>query len=73
MKTVEVWHDFDYHAHPRKTVRFHGGCTYARVLELAAKEIERHGAGRILDGQAGAAGSYLTRDARPAFEPRRKR
>ena len=71
MKTVEVWRDYDYHAHPRKTVRFHAGCTYARVLELAAREIEHHGAGRILEPDA--AGSYLTRDARPAFEPRRKR
>ena len=73
MKTVMMERDFDYRPHPRKMVRFHGGCTYARVLELAAREIERHGAGRILDGQAGAAGSYLIRDARPAFEPRRKR
>ena len=73
MKTVHLFRDFDYHAHPRKTVRFHAGCTYARVLELAAREIAHSGAGRILDGQAGAAGSYLTRDARPAFEPRRKR
>jgi hypothetical protein len=71
MKTVEVWRDYYYHAHPRKTVRFHAGCTYARVLELAAREIEHHGAGRILEPDA--AGSYLTRDARPAFEPRRKR
>ena len=48
MKTVELFRDFDYHAHPRKTVRFHAGCTYSRVLELAAHEIERHGAGRII-------------------------
>ena len=60
MKTVELWRDFDYRPHPRKTVRFHGGTTYARVLELAAREIERAGAGRIITPHA--AGEYLTRD-----------
>lgn len=72
MKTVELFRDFDYRPHPRKMVRFHAGCTYARVLELAAREIEQSGAGRILDGQD-VAGTYLTCDARAAFTPRRKR
>ena len=73
MKTVQLFRDYDYHAHPRKTVRFHAGCTYSRVLELAAREIERHGAGRILVGRAldaAGGGEYLTRDASHAFKPR---
>jgi hypothetical protein len=73
-KTVELFRDFDYRPHPRRTVRFHGGITYARVLELAAKEIERAGAGRIISPQD-AAGEYLTRtivDAGHAFRPHRR-
>jgi hypothetical protein len=58
-------------------VRFRGGTTYARVLEIAAREIERHGAGRILTAlDPDAAGSYLTRDmvdAGHAFRPKRRR
>ena len=61
MKTVSVFEDFDYHAHPRKTVRFHAGNTYSRVLELCALEIERVGAGRIVS-PSDPAGTYLTRD-----------
>jgi len=62
MKTVEMFIDFDYRPHPRKTVRFHAGTTYTRVLELAAREIERHGAGRIveLDKPGDAAGILST-------------
>jgi hypothetical protein len=72
VKTVYLFRDFDYHPHPRRTVRFHAGITYARVLELAAIEIERAGAGRII--APCAAGSYLTRDARHAFpDPLRNR
>ena len=71
LKTVELFRDFDYRPHKRKTVRFHGGITYARVLEIAAQEIERVGAGRIL--VSGAAGTYLTRDASHAFKPRNRR
>ena len=48
MKTVFMERDFDYPLHPRRTVRFRGGVTYARVLEIAAREIERHGAGRVI-------------------------
>jgi hypothetical protein len=70
VKTVELFKDFDYRPHPRKTIRFHAGTTYTRVLELAAQEIERTGAGRILPPHA--AGSYLTRDASHAFRVRRK-
>lgn len=72
MKTVELFRDFDYRPHKRKTVRFHGGITYSRVLEIAAREIERAGAGRIMVASPDAAGTYSTRDARPAFTPRRK-
>jgi hypothetical protein len=70
MKTVELFRDFDYRPHRRKTVRFHGGTTYSRVIEAAACEIERAGAGRILTSSP--AGTYLTRDASHAFKPRRK-
>ena len=73
MKTVELFRDFDYRPHPRKTVRFQSGVTYARVLEAAAREIERAGAGRIVMPSSDPAGTYLTRDARAAFQPRGKR
>ena len=76
MKTVELFRDYDYPLHPRRTVRFCAGTTYSRVLELAAREIERHGAGRIIS-PCDPAGSYLTRDmvdAGYAFRPKgRKR
>jgi phosphate uptake regulator len=49
MKTVEMFRDFDFPLHPRRSVRFVAGTTYSRVLELAAREIERHGAGRIVE------------------------
>jgi hypothetical protein len=68
VKTVELFRDFDYQAHPRKTVRFHGGVIYSHVLEAAAKAIERAGAGRVV-GQAGAAGSII--DASRAFKVRK--
>lgn len=71
MKTVELFQDYDYHPHKRKTVRFHAGVTYSRVLEIAALEIERNGAGRIIS--PGAAGTYLTRDAGHAFKVRKNR
>jgi hypothetical protein len=71
MKTVELFRDFDYRPHPRKTVRFHAGTTYSRVLELAASEIERAGAGCIVSPDA--AGGYLTRDASHAFRPGKHR
>jgi hypothetical protein len=75
MKTVELFSDFDYRPHPRRTIRFAGGITYARVLELAAREIERKGAGRIVSPQD-AAGDYQRRDlvdASDAFRPRKWR
>jgi hypothetical protein len=68
MKTVELFEDFDYHAHRRKTVRFHAGTTYSRVLELAAQEIERKGAGRIVNTPGDVVGDIV--DARHAFRPR---
>jgi hypothetical protein len=49
MKTVELFRDFDFPLHPRRSVRFRAGITYSRVLEIAAREIERKGAGRIVD------------------------
>lgn len=70
MKTVELFQDYDYHPHKRKTVRFHAGITYTRVLEIAAHEIERNGAGRIVSPDA--PGTYLTRDAGHAFRSKRK-
>lgn len=69
MKTVEVSRNFDYRAHPRKTVRFHAGVTYTRVLEAAATAIVNAGAGRIVS--PGAAGQYLTRDASHAWRRRK--
>jgi len=75
MKTVELFVDFDYPLHPRRTVRFRGGVTYARVLEIAAREIERHGAGRVIS-PFDPAGSYPTRDmvdAGYAFRPKRRK
>jgi len=59
MKTVEMFRDYDYLLHPRKTVRFRGGVTYARVLEAAAREIERAGAGRIAL-PSDPVGTYMT-------------
>ena len=70
MKTVRMISDYDYTPHPRKTVRFHAGVTYAHVLEAAAREIERAGAGRIM--LPDAAGSYITKDAIHAFPRNRK-
>jgi len=73
MKTVELFRDFDYRPHPRRSVRFHAGITYARVLEAAASEIERNGAGRVITPDA--TGTYLTRDltdASHAFRPRKR-
>lgn len=68
MKTVEMWRDYDYHPHPRVTVRFRGGCTYAHVIEAAAREIETAHAGRIvhLGNDAGVI------DARQAFRTKGK-
>ena len=71
MKIVEMFSDFDYVAHPRRTIRFQGGVTYTRVIERAAQAIERAGAGRIMAAPPDAAGDYLTRDASHAFRPRR--
>ena len=77
MKTVELFRDFDYRAHPRRTMRFHAGDTYARVLELAAQEIERNGAGRIICPRGGrhlsdARCVDCTVDASHAFRPRQR-
>jgi hypothetical protein len=67
MKTVYLDRDYDYPLHPRRTVRFRAGTTYDRVLEIAAREIERIGAGRIVPKPFDAAGSV---DASHAFKPR---
>ena len=71
MKTVQMLRDFDYHPHPRKTVRFHAGTTYSRVLENAARQIDRAGAGRILAPDV-AGDRYLTRDASHAWRITRR-
>ena len=74
MKTVELFRDFDYPLHPRRTVRFRGGITYSRVLEIAARRIESAGACRIITApDPDAAGSYLTRDMVDAGHAFRKR
>ena len=70
MKTVEMFRDYDYRPHPRRMVRFLGGTTYARVIEAAATEIERAGAGRIAL-PSDPASTYLVRDASAAFRPRK--
>lgn len=58
MKTVEMFRDYDYRAHPRKTIRFHAGVTYARVIEAAAREIEQAEAGRVVHPQDPDAAGY---------------
>jgi len=70
MKTVEMFQDYDYRAHPRRTVRFLAGVTYAHVIESAVREIVDAGAGRIVTSHA--VGTYLTRDASAAFRPKRE-
>jgi hypothetical protein len=70
MKTVEMVSDFDYRPHPRMTIRFLAGVTYVRVLEFAAREIERAGAGRVVSKPSDAAGLH---DASNAYRFRRKR
>jgi hypothetical protein len=73
MKTVYFNRDYTYPLHPRRSVRFRGGATYARVLEIAAREIERHGAGRIVPMPSDAAGLPIdTIDASHAFKPRHR-
>jgi hypothetical protein len=75
MKTVEMFERFDYRASRAITVRFEPGVIYLRVLETAAKQIERAGAGRIVVASSSlltdAAGDTLTVDARNAFKRRR--
>ena len=47
MKTVYLTRDFDYSPHRKITVRFKAGVTYIRVIDAAARAIERADAGRI--------------------------
>jgi len=70
MKTVAMESDFNYvpASDRRITVRFEAGVTYRRVLETAAREIERVGAGRIVP-QDEAIGANIA-DARNAFRRR---
>jgi hypothetical protein len=68
MKTVSMIHDFDYVAHPRRTIRFQAGVVYTRVIERAAQAIEQAGAGRIVMDAAGT--SDMT-DASDAWRRRR--
>lgn len=71
MKTVAM--DSEFHYVPatdrRITVRFEAGVTYRRVLETAAREIERVGAGRIVHVADGVTGANIA-DARNAFRRR---
>jgi len=70
MKTVYLNRDYDFPLHPRRSVRFRSGTTYDRVLEIAAREIERKGAGRIVSKPLDAAGLPDDMiDARQAFKP----
>ena len=72
MKSVYLNRNYDFPLHPRVTVRFHAGTTYSRVLELAAREIERKGAGYIVDPDKpdGVAGNTI--DTRHIFTSKRK-
>lgn len=70
MKTVYLDRDFDYPLHPRRFVRFYAGTTYSRVLELAAREIERKGAGRIVDPDKPGDAADRIVDASHAFKHR---
>lgn len=54
VKTVEMDSDFDYVPDRRVSWRFEAGVTYRRVLEAAAREIERAGAGRIIPHATGS-------------------
>jgi hypothetical protein len=71
MKTVRLERDFDYCPHRSVTVRFLAGITYRRVLERAARDIERAGAGRIVGCSVDAAGDSSVVDAWNAWQRRR--
>jgi hypothetical protein len=49
VKTVEMFSNFDYAAHPRLTIRFYAGVTYTHVIEAAVREIVAAGCGRIVE------------------------
>jgi hypothetical protein len=70
MKIVELFRDYDYVAHPRRTIRFYGGVTYTRVIERAAQAIEQAGAGRIIISVAAGTSSDV-KDASHAWRRRR--
>jgi hypothetical protein len=71
MKTVELYRSFDYRPNSHMTVRFIGGITYQHVLEMAARQIERAGAGRIVANETEVTDSANVVDARNAFKRRR--
>jgi len=71
MKTVRLDRDYDYVPNRHITVRFSAGITYRRVLERAARDIERAGAGRIVECSVGAAGDPRIVDAWNAWQRRR--
>lgn len=48
MKTVQVFHEFDYWPTRRRFVRFQGGVIYRRVIEAAVAAIVAAGAGRVV-------------------------
>jgi len=69
MKTVELYRSFDYRPNSHMTVRFIGGLTYRHVLEMAARAIERAGAGRVLTNETHTIDRNIV-DARNAFKRR---
>jgi hypothetical protein len=71
MKTVKFFRSFDYRPNSHMTVRFIGGITYRHVLEAAARQIERAGAGRIVCNETEATDNANVVDAKNAFKRRR--
>jgi hypothetical protein len=69
MQTVYLNRNFDYRMHPRRMVRFSAGVTYARVIEAAARQIEHHGAGHIVERPSSDVAGI---DASAAFRPRKR-
>lgn len=65
MKTVYLTRDYVYRPHWKRQVLFKRGETYRRVLEAAARQIERAEAGLVLPDDMTAT------DARDAWRRRR--
>lgn len=65
MQTVYLTRDFEYTPHRKVTVRFKAGHTYTRVIDAAARAIERAGAGRTTNDRP-----PFAIDASKAWRPR---